>query len=89
MSHDSSPVRSKQMVPEKVHGDSTLCHLLESFDIVHILTEVFLGFPYKFLDSPTSTLYYIEFHYALLPAPTQLHLSNFSTVVGLRKSATE
>ena len=63
-----------------------MCHLLENFDIVHVLTEAFLGFPCMFPDSRISTIYYTEFHHAPLPTPTQLHLSIFSTVVGLQNS---
>ena len=33
-----------------------LCHLLENFDIAHVLTEVFWGFPCMFPDSPIGTL---------------------------------
>ena len=79
-SHDSLPARSTQMVPERVH-------LLECFDIVHVLTEAFLIFPRKCPDSPISTIYFTEFHRAPLPTPTQLHLSIFSTVVGLAEFA--
>ena len=63
---------------------STRCHLLESFDIVHVLTEAFLGFLFKCPDSPISTIYYTEFHHASLPTPVHLHLSIFSTVVRLQ-----
>ena len=48
--HESSPAGSTQIVPE-----STLCHSLESFDIVHVLTEAFLGVPFKCPDSPFMT----------------------------------
>ena len=67
---------------------ATLCHLLESFNMVHVLTEAFLGFQYMCPDSPRSTIY----HVPLLQtqpcafASNQLHLSNFSTVVGLQNS---
>ena len=61
-----------------------MCHLLEKFDIVHVLTEAFLGFQCMFPDSRISTIYYTEFHHVPFPTPTQLHLSIFSTVVGLR-----
>ena len=40
-SHDSSPARSTQMVPEKVHA----VPFTRNFDIVHVLTVAFLGFP--------------------------------------------
>ena len=48
-----------------------LCHLLESFDIFHVLTEAFLDFQYKCPDSPISTIYnadyYEDFHQGPLP----------------------
>ena len=57
-----------------------LCHLLKSFDIVHVLTEALLCFPYRCPDcpdSPISNIYYTEFHYAPLPTPTHLQLINW------------
>ena len=65
---------------------STLCHLLESFDIVHVLTEAFWEFQFMCPDSPISTIYCTEFHHVPLPIPTQLHLFIFSTVIGLQNS---
>ena len=46
---------------------STMCHLLENFDIVHVLTEAFLGFPCMFPDSPISTIYYTELWWYFYP----------------------
>ena len=62
---------------------SMLCHLLESFDIVHVLAEAFLSSPYTCPDSPISTIYPTDFHHIPLPTLTQLHLSIFATLVGL------
>ena len=60
-----------------------LCHLLERFDIVHVLAEAFLSSPWKCPDSPVSTIYCTEFHHIPLPTPTQLHLSIFAFLVSL------
>ena len=65
---------------------STLCHLLENFDTVHVLAKAFLGSPDQCREYSLSTIYYTEFHHAPLPTPTQLHLSIFSTVVRLLNS---
>ena len=89
-SHDSSPARPTQIVPEKVHA----VPFSRKFDIVHVLIEAFLGFLYKCPDSPISTIYYTEFHHKPLPTPTRagicLHIAlnlqfqNISVVFGHR-----
>ena len=59
---------------------SILCHLLESFEIVHVLTEAFWGYPYRCPDSPISTIYYTEFHHA--PCPLQVSCTSpFSSLL--------
>ena len=54
---------------------STLCHLLENFDIIHVLAEAFLGFLCKCPDSPISTIYCTEFRHFPLPTPSFSPLS--------------
>ena len=56
-----------------------LCHLLESFDIVHVLAEAFLSSPYKCPDSPISTIYCTELYtFAHSNSAAPIHFRHFS-----------
>ena len=79
-----------QFITRWVHtdgvGESPCCAIFSTWKvlIVHALAEAFWGPPYKYPDSPISNIYCTEFHHIPLSTPTQLHLSIFSTDVGLR-----
>ena len=79
--HGSSPALSTQMVLEKVH---TLCHLLEICDIVHVLTDTFLGFPYKCPGSPKVPFIIQNSTMHICPLQLSSIYPFFSTVITLR-----